>query len=102
MHSPESLDARIRGLGGELEYQVAQSSVLLIAISALVESHPDPASFSKAFQAQWTRSGNQNQAQPGGSKSSEGMDDALEVLEESCSVPLNVRPPGVAAKPLSK
>lgn len=99
MHSLQSLDARIQGLGGELEYQAAQGSVLLLAISALVESHPDAASFAKAFQAQWTRSGNQNQAQPDGSKSAEGMDDALAILEESCSVPLGVRPPDVAEPP---
>lgn len=102
MYSPESLDARIRALGGELEYQVAQSSVLLIALSALVESHPAPAAFAKAFQAQWHRCGSQNQAQPAGSKSAEGMDDALSILEESCSVALNVRSPDVAEPPLGR
>lgn len=102
MHSPESLVARIREQGGEIEYLTAQASVLLCAISALVETHPDSGAFAKAFQAQWSRIGNQNQAQPDDSMSSEGMDDALGVLEESCPVPLNVRPPGVAAKPLRK
>ena len=100
MYSLEDHEKQIRVLSGELEYQTAQTSVLLCAISALVESHPQPAAFAKAFQAQWQRIGSQNQAQPDGSKSAEGMDDALSVLEESCSVALNVRPPGVAEKPL--
>jgi len=102
MHSLEDHERRIRGLGGELEYQVAQASVVLIAVSALVESHPDAAAFAKAFQAQWSRSGNQNQSQPADSQAAEGMDDALAILEASCPVPLNVRPPDVAEKPLNK
>ena len=100
MYSLEDHEMRIHEQGGELEYQTAQASVLLCAISALVESHPNPGAFAKAFQAQWQRGGAQNQAQPDGSKSAEGMDDALSILEESCPVALNVRPPGVAEKPL--
>ena len=99
MDRHEDHERRIRGLGGELEYELAQSSVLLCAISALIESHPDPAAFAQAFRAQWQRIGSQNQAQPDGSKSSEGMNDALGFLEASCPVVLGVRPPDVAEPP---
>jgi hypothetical protein len=99
MDKHEDHERRIRGLGGELEYESAQSSVLLCAISALIETHPEPAAFARAFRAQWHRIGSQNQAQPGGSKSSEGMDDALGFLEASCPVALEVRPPDVAEPP---
>lgn len=99
MYSIEDHERRIRGLGGELEYQLAQNAVLLCAVAALVESHPQPEAFARVFREQWTRLGSQNQARQAGSQASDGMDDALAILEESCGVPLGVRPPDVAVPP---
>ncbi|MBK9442562.1 MAG: hypothetical protein IPN53_15195 [Comamonadaceae bacterium] len=96
MLSLENHEQRIRGIGGELEYQLAQNAVLLCAVAALVESHPQPAAFARVFREQWTRLGSQNQAQQADSQASEGMDDALAILEEACCVPLGIRPPGIA------
>ena len=92
-------ERRIRAQGDALEYESAQAAVALCAISALVESHPDPGAFARAFRAQWQRLGAQNQSQPAESQGAEGMDDALSVLEASCRVALGVRPPGRAAPP---
>ena len=88
--------------GDALGYETAQGAVLMCAVAALVQTHPDPSAFAAAFRRGWQLLGSQhsNEAAEGAAK--EGFDDALGLLEGACKVPLGVRPPGVAEGPGSQ
>lgn len=92
-------------MAGEVEYAAAQSAVLLCAVAALVRSHPAPEAFAAEFRRAWLDAGHPNTnellvgAGVAATTFSQGLSVALEVLEEACAVPLNIRPPGVACLP---
>ena len=89
----------VAGLGGAVEREAAQGAVLLCAVGALVQTHPDPEAFSAAFRRCWMQLGQPNQSQPDGSEASDGISDALAILEQLCPVRLSVRPPDQAQPP---
>ena len=95
----DDLSRTVAALGGEAELSAAQASVILCAVLALVQTHPEPAVFAAAFRKAWMLLGSPNESQPGGSQASDGIAQMLELLEEACPVPLNVRPPDAAATP---
>ena len=89
----KTLAGSVAGLGGEVEYQAAQSSVLLCAVAALVRAHPAPEIFAAEFRRAWQLAGSQHSNGANDSPVQAGIEVALETLEEACVVPLNVRPP---------
>lgn len=87
------------GLSGVAERTTSELAVLVCAVGALVQSHPDPQGFAAAFRRCWLHLEQPNQEQPDDSQASRGIDAVLSVLEECCTVPLEVRPPDKAARP---
>lgn len=95
----KTLAGAVAGLGHATEHVTAQTAVLVCAVGALVQTHPDPEAFAAAFRRCWLQLGQPNQSEPDGSEASDGMDAVLSVLEQLCPVPLGVRPPDVAERP---
>ena len=85
--------------GDAAEYQGAQNSVLLCAVAALVQTHPDPSAFAAQFRRAWQLIGSQHSNEQASGQSKQGFADVLSILEQACAVPLNVRPPGIAELP---
>ncbi|MDO5289321.1 MAG: hypothetical protein Q4F13_06765 [Pseudomonadota bacterium] len=67
--------------------------VLMCAVAALVQTHPDAAAFAGAFRRVWMRLGSPNQSLEDGDEAGDRMRQALEILQEHCRVDLNVLPP---------
>lgn len=76
-----------------------QLLALTTAVAALVRSHPDPQSFAQALRRAWMQADGPAQAFPDSRPGQAGIAAVLSVLEASCSVPLNVRPPDQAEPP---
>ncbi len=95
----DDLAASVAKQGEALEDGAGQTAVLLCAVAALVRTHPDPSAFANAFRRAWLQLGYSGAITPDGLPASDGIDAALSVLEGNCSVPLNIRPPGVASLP---
>ena len=75
----------------------AQVKVLVLAVAALVKSHPDPAAFAQSFRRFWMQSESPSDCDETTGEYVEGIAAVLEILEAHCAVPLNVRPPDQAA-----
>ena len=78
---------------------IAEQHVMALALAALVRSHPDPQGFAQEFRRAWQRAGDPLAKVPADSAEARHIESVLEVLEESCAAPLNVRAPGVAQPP---
>lgn len=65
--------------------------VVLTAVLALVESHPDPQRFADRFRSVWLGFGAPHPDEPGGQRYCAGIDLGLSLLEDRCPVPLGVR-----------
>lgn len=90
----KALAATAAQLGAEAQRAAGLEAVLLCAVSALVRSHPDPAAFAREFRQEWLRLGSPNQGLPDDDQAGNGIAEGLAVLEQACSAPLGVRPPG--------
>ena len=84
--SVATLGEAVQGMEGELP-------VLMCAVAALVQTHPNAKAFATAFRQAWLRLGSPNQALEADDDAGRRMRAALDVLTESCAAPLNVRPP---------
>jgi len=93
------IKAEIDALKEEQRGSMSELAVLVCAVASLVRTHPDPSAFAGAFRRTWLQVGAPNQALETDDEASDRMHSVLEVLEESCSVPLGVRPPDVAQPP---
>lgn len=81
-----TLGESVRGMEGELP-------VLVCAVAALVGTHPDGRAFAAAFRQAWLQIGAPNQALGTDDPTGCRMRALLDILEERCSAPLNIRPP---------
>lgn len=87
---------------GDVEHAVAQQAVLMAAVGALVQTHPEPEQFAKRFLQCWQRTGLSDASFPPESPSAQGIAQALAMLETLCKEPLSARPPGQAWPPLGR
>ncbi len=94
-----SIEERVRVLAGavatqgeQMQRMMASEHAFGMAVLALVRSHPDPARFAAEFRRVWLDAGSQHSDESHGAIALESIAEALSMLEESCSVPLNVRP----------
>lgn len=94
----KKLAGLVAGLSGAAENQTAQLAVLVCAVGALVQTHPNPEAFAAVFRQCWLHLGEPNQAQPSGSQALDGIESVLSILEQMCMVPLGIRPPDVAER----
>lgn len=81
------------------EHAIAQQAVLMSAVGALVQTHPDAEVFAKSFLQCWQRTGLSDATFPPDSPSAQGIAQALSMLETLCKEPLSARPPGQAWPP---
>lgn len=80
--------------GEALQALAVENAVLQAALTALVASHPNHAAFAQALRQSWLRLGEPNQAYADDPIAADHIGQVLTCLEEACSVPLNIRPPG--------
>lgn len=85
--------------GDVVRHAAGTMDVLICAIGALVQTHPDPSVFALEFRRLWQRLGSPNESDTADELRLAGIDEALSVVEGSCPVPLGVRPPDAATKP---
>ncbi|MBX3654155.1 MAG: hypothetical protein KF686_08210 [Ramlibacter sp.] len=85
--------------GGVMQAQQGEVLVLLCAIAAIAKTHPAPEAFAAQFRRAWLQAGSKHADPTGDAQFLDGISSALAILEENCSAPLNVRPPGVASSP---
>ena len=78
---------------------LAQMQVVVLAVAAMLRSHPDPQAFAQEFRRAWQRSDDPLACAQEGSVVAQHIESVLDILEESCSAPLNVRHPGAAQEP---
>lgn len=81
------------------EHLKVQVDVLVCAVGALVQTHPDPEAFAAAFRGCWQTSGLADAKFPDDSTAQSGVSEALSMLEVLCPVRLSVRPPDQAERP---
>lgn len=81
----ETMDSRASDQG--------EFRVLLTAVLALVESHPDPARFAERFRALWLTAFEEHEGGEYDGHFLGSMRTVVALLEKSCPVPLNVRAP---------
>ncbi|MEW6514296.1 MAG: hypothetical protein AB1443_09865 [Pseudomonadota bacterium] len=75
------------------EETAIQLAVHECALLSLIASHPRPEDFAAEFRTTWQRFGQQHSAIEHGEKMLAHIAEALTRIEESCPVPLGVRPP---------
>lgn len=94
-----TLAGSVADLGDAAQSTQGQLLVLVTALGALVQTHPQPEVFAAEFRRLWLQAGQQHANESIGPEGQDGIDQALSVLEECCAVPLNVRAPDVAEPP---
>lgn len=94
--SIKTLSASVATLGEAVQGMEGELPVLVCALAALVQSHPDPQAFAAAFRRAWLEIGAPNQALAADDASGQRMRAVLEILQDCCPAPLNVLPPGAA------
>lgn len=93
MDEIKTLAAGVAALGDKAQDSEGSLMVLVCAVLALVRSHPQPEVFSDEFRRSWLLLGSQQSNAAVGEKTQRSIDQMLSMLEESCAVPLSVRPP---------
>lgn len=94
-----TLAGSVADLGAVGQTTEGRLLVLATALGALVRTHPQPEVFAAEFRRLWLQAGQQHANESVGEDGQAGIDQALAILEESCSAPLNVRSPDVAEPP---
>lgn len=94
--------ARVAEHRRDQEHAIAQQAVLMSAVGALVQTHPDAELFAKCFLRCWQRTGLSDAPFPAESPSAIGIAQALAMLETLCKEPLSARPPGQAWPPVQE
>ncbi|MDD2691885.1 MAG: hypothetical protein PHX69_08915 [Simplicispira sp.] len=89
----EVLGASVATLGEAVQGMEGELPVLVCAVAALVRTHPDGQAFASEFRRAWLQLGSPNQALAADDPTGDRMRSLLDVLEASCQVPLNIRPP---------
>ena len=87
-----TLAASVASIGDQLQITNGHQMVIELAVVALLRSHPNHPAFAEEFRRLWLQAGSLHSDASLGNKMHEGMRQALEMLEESCSVALGVRP----------
>lgn len=95
----KALAASVATLGEAVQEVKGELPVLVCAVAALVQTHPEPQAFAAAFRRAWLQLGAPNQVLAADDPSGRRMRDLLAVLEQWCPAPLNIRPPGQASAP---
>lgn len=81
----------VENLGEELMHDAAQNSGLLCAIAALIETHPDQKAFVASFRSYWKVLAVPHLNVRADGAEQQGLEAVLEVIEQACKVPLQVR-----------
>ena len=92
----KTLSASVATLGQAVQEIEGELAVLVCALAALVQTHPEPQAFAAAFRRAWLEIGAPNQALGADDASGQRMRAVLEILQDRCPAQLNVVPPGVA------
>ena len=88
-----ALKESVATLGESAQGTEGGLAVLMCAVAALVQTHPDAPAFAAAFRRAWTQLGSPNQALGADDEAGLRMRAVLDVLQDSCAAPLNVLPP---------
>jgi hypothetical protein len=97
-----AIGKRVAAQHDAAKHLTAQVEVLICAVGALVQTHPDPEAFAAAFRGCWQTSGLADKKFPDGSTAQSGLSEALSMLEVLCPVRLSVRPPDQAEPPVQE
>lgn len=107
--SLEQVAKAVAGVGAKVarhrrdqEHAISQQAVLICAVGALVQTHPDGEAFAKSFRQCWKQFGSGHQLLQTESPARSGLAEALSMLEALCGARLSVRPPGQAEPPVQE
>ncbi|MBO1856836.1 hypothetical protein J4G52_25180 [Burkholderia cenocepacia] len=92
MSDIKALASGLVALGENAEYTEGRLLVLMCAVEAMLQTHPDHEAFAAAFRRSWQLAGSQHSNAEHDAQTQAGIDGVLQVIEDACSVPLNVRP----------
>jgi|GEM_PF-6005033 len=93
--SIKTLSASVATLGEAVQGMEGELPVLVCALAALVQTHPEPQAFAAAFRRAWLQLGAPNQALAADDAAGHRMRAVLDIVQECCPAPLNVLPPRV-------
>lgn len=78
---------------------LGQLNVVVLALGALVRTHPAPQAFAAEMRRVWLQAELPLESTETDEQLRSGIEQVLEILEEKCRAPLNIRPPGAAVPP---
>jgi hypothetical protein len=92
MEQIKMLAAGVVSLGEQAQWLEGQQLVLICALAAMLQTHPDQKAFALALRQCWLQAGSQHSNDAHAAQTLGGIDSVLDTLEKVCTVPLALRP----------